>query len=402
MKTLSSKELLAALQQAAGYEKRRDAEIRQAMKVVEVQMRQQMGEEKEKLEEYLLQIKELEKNLPTEYQETWTYSILLGIFKEMESVLEEVENSGGGTGELPAVPTFGTVRMGDFSAQIACSDREDYLIVFSEGLFGFANLFSKVLGDCFEVTKEKKGYTYSTDFESVKKRMEKKGEIQKHFDDLILAYMAAGNPHAARQYFPTKELGAIASIIRDGIEIFVAAHEYSHLVLGHLACENKKFMVMKINGGQEENGKEENEKIREYMYQWKDEVEADTLAMQITMAVMYKRGYDRALSFIGVYCAMLALDLAEKMENLKAGKNADSVRISATHPPAKLRKQVLYEMVSREDKNVVGLMETIENIVETLWKNFMGFYRSLDSAKKVSSVLEIPYPVIQTIIYRRK
>ena len=64
----------------------------------------------------------------------------------------------------------------------------------------------------------------------------------------------------------------------------------------------------------------ENAEIQEIFYQWKDEVQADILAMDITMQVMLRRGYDKALSFMGIQAAMLGMELLDRMQNLKEGK----------------------------------------------------------------------------------
>lgn len=370
MKRLSSKELLAELQRRSGYQKR--DEIEKAINKIE-----DADWRKGAKAAYDITLKRMGERLPTEYQDLMFYSLLDLIFEDIRSVLNKLEKEDGTEVELPEIPTFGTVGMGSFSAQISCSIPGDYLIVFAEGLFGFANLFAKVIGDSFILERTEKGYSFNVDFEKVKERMKQKDEIQRHFDDLILSYMIEGNPHAAKQYFPSKELDIIASVIREGMEVFVASHEYSHLVLGHLSAESRGFKGINADGRSEDAAKEavDEERIKEVIYQWKDEVEADVLAMDITMAVMRKKGYDQALSFIGIGAAMLGIELLERMENLKEGKDPNQPRISATHPVAGIRKKILYEKMAESEPQALGLMDNVEKIVEYLWDNYVNFYR---------------------------
>lgn len=392
MKRLTGRELLERLQIEAGYEKRTDITEEDVLRLTEGKS----AVSRETAEGYIRYLKEMEQRLPTRYQSVWSYSLLEQIFGEMQAALERAKTSAGKMPELPPIPVFGTVRMGEFSAQIACSKKDEYLIVFSEGMFGFCNLFSKVIGDCFEAQREGEGYRYKTDPGTVRERIRSRRDIQRHFNDLILACMAAGHPHAAKQYFPSEELMNIASILCDGMEVFVAAHEYAHLVLGHLSCGVRSFS---LDAGETPAGEG---RIRKYIYRWADEIQADILAMEITMAVMGSRGYDRTLSFAGIGCAMLALDLTERIQNLKEGRAAKAERVSPTHPPAVMRRKELYERVRTVDGHAMELMGTIEEIVETLWENLEAFYAWLDSVKseEARSVQDISYEATRAVIYR--
>lgn len=396
MNRMGSRELLAELQRRAGYRSRETVEeALDKMKVPE-----------EFKEKYRRIIKSVEENLPTKFQDPGEYMLLDDIFKEIQAAINGIKGPDGTITRLPEIPTFGTVRMGSFSAQIAGSGRGDYLILFASGLFGFANLLAKVIGDSFVLTEDNEGYSFSTDFEQIKIRLKEKREIQKHFDDLMMGYMIRENAHAARQYFPSRELEAIASIIREGMEVFVAAHEYAHLILGHLSADTREIRQKRYRAEDTDSSSAEEERINEIIYNWKDETAADSLGADITMAVMMRKGYDRALAFMGPGTAMLGMWLLEGLENLKEGEDPETPRNSETHPSVILRKHALYEKVKSEEPEILLLMETVENIMQYLWTEFLEFYRGLernikDIAKELS-VWDLPFEIIQKIIYERK
>ncbi len=397
MNRKNSRELLAELQRRAGYVSREEQEA----VLGSIKFPSEFGNA---MEVYNQGIKGVEEKLPTKYQDPGEYVLLEHIFEDIRSFVKNLKTDDKRIKELPDIPTFGTVKMGSFSAQISGSGEGDYLILFANGMFGFANLLSKVIGDSFVLIKEENFYSFSTDFDQIKIRLEEKKEIQRHFNDLMMGYMIRENAHAARQYFPSRQLSAIASIIREGMEIFVAAHEYAHLILGHLSSDTRRI---RVTGEGEKNlreSQEEDDEIKESIYNWKDEVEADSLAVIITMGVMTQKGYDRALSFMGPGTAMLGMELLEGLENLKEGRDPQTPRNSKTHPSGNLRKQVMYEIVKTDVPEALNLMESIEKIVQYLWMNYLEFYKNMEEAtKKINenlSLTDIPFEIIQRVIYK--
>lgn len=394
MKKLTSRELLAELQRRTGTKRADTLCDWTEAKNMPSYMR-------DFFPKYVEYMEETAKDLPTEYQEVWSYALLKTIFREIQEVTANAKIRDERIEKLPPIPVFGTVSMGDFSAQIVCPIAGDYLIVFSEGLFGFANLFSKVVADCFVPEKtDDRWNMFSVDFVKIEKRMEETPEIQRHFDDLLLAYMVEGHPHAARQYYPSEVLAGMQSILCDGMERFIAAHEYSHLVLGHLADTGRKFREITPDNGAVPS---ESAEIREVFYQWRDEMQADMLAMDITMQIMLRKGYDKALSFMGIQAAMLGMELLDKMQNLKKGNDPLQPAVCATHPSTEMRKQLLQEKAREIDESILDLVKVQENIVDFLWKNFMRFYRALEDSLRegTESVFDVPFWITQEVIYRR-
>lgn len=394
MKTLTSRELLAELQRRTGGKREGNLCDWTEAKNMPSYMR-------DFFPKYVEYIKETEKDLPTDYQTVWSYALLKTIFREIQEVIANAKVRDERIEKLPPMPVFGTVSMGDFSAQIVCPIEDDYLIVFSEGLFGFANLFSKVIADCFVLEKTDEGWNiFSTAFAKIEKRMKETPKIQRHFDDLLLAYMVERHPHAARQYYLSEALAGMQSILCEGMERFIAAHEYSHLVLGHLADTGRKFREIMPDHGAVPS---ESAEIREVFYQWRDEIQADMLAMDITMQIMLRKGYGKALSFLGIQAAMLGMELLDRMQNLKEGKNPLQPVARATHPSTEMRKQLLQEKAQNIDENILDLVKVQEKIVDLLWNNFMCFYRELENSLQegTESVFDVPFWITQEVIYRR-
>ena len=85
-------------------------------------------------------------NIPTKYQNRPTYAMLHSLVEKVEKVTRRYSETLKKQYKIELVdfPVYGTIPMGDFSAQvIGCGTDSETLMLFCDGLFGMANLDRK-------------------------------------------------------------------------------------------------------------------------------------------------------------------------------------------------------------------------------------------------------------------
>lgn len=325
----------------------------------------------------------------TKYQNPLTYSILREMIDEFQGLFPQIkaESKNGKTIRLQDFPIFGTVDMGEFSAQIRVdSDDQKPLMVFSDGFFGFANLISKIVAFCFPVKEVGNQYAFSTDINDVIAKIASDKKIAVYFFDLMFAYLLERDPHRAKQYFQENQHIVLVSMILNAFEGFVVAHEYAHYVLGHLGNQ-KTFGVVQIN----------DKEIESILFNWSQEIEADTFAAQLTVVFMQSKGYDKSIAGLGIWVALNVLEILYKLRRVYKGENPDSLVLSKTHPPVSERKIKVLEQLFEKDSKEIKLLETIDFIFEKLWKTFDEFISILKN--KGIKLANLDFATIQKYLY---
>lgn len=137
----SSLEKLREYQIASGYTPVSKELLVQAMKELDVS---NLGMSKLDMDDYISNIIRQMEDVPTEYQDPLTYTILKNLFKKVEEATSLVLNHDF---YFPKNLTYGTAEFGGFSAFVEADvNKEDFLILLSNELFTFANLLSKSVG----------------------------------------------------------------------------------------------------------------------------------------------------------------------------------------------------------------------------------------------------------------
>lgn len=332
--------------------------------------------------------------LPTKLQNPLTYSLLKIIIKNLKVIVEENRDSLSQKFKIEnnAFPVFGTVSMGEFSAQICSPENsEDSLIIFSDGLFGFANLISKVIASCFPYIKDKKGaLSFSTDLNKIKSNIKKNNLLIARFIDLMFSYMLQEDPHRAQQYLINKDNLFLSTIIRDSFEFFVAAHEYAHYVLGHLSdSTTEKLFDL------------ESEKIEAIAYNWKQELEADELGAYLTILYMGRNRIDSLLSGLGIWVCLSVIEIIEKLKATYEDKDLEFINFSTTHPPVSVRKDFLIKHYP-EIQTAEKLFKSIDYIFEILWDCFYRFFESIKKLQPKTKIAfrDLNFETIQRLLYK--
>jgi hypothetical protein len=277
--------------------------------------------------------------------------------------------------KIPENTKIGTV----FTRQVnACAIKipsGGSLVVVNQGTFMFIHLFAKIIASLFPVVKNSGGQTvFSTKIEDIEKEIEANKEANERFVEILFCYLVLGDPYRAQQYFQLGPPKLIADSLRNVAELFIIAHEYSHLILKHNEESNlTSFLMGDVEAKQYERSKN-------------NEFQADMLGLWLTIHAQPGTQKDFKGAYVGLDFFFSTIDLIEKILGLEANE---------THPSAKARRAFLRMEISMGAglmkqfipirdippelaKSAINLSETIQHVVNMLWeRNKVPFYNKV-------------------------
>lgn len=320
------------------------------------------------------------------------YAVLDGLFKQIRGSAEGLPDKSGLV--FPEKIVYVTVQINQFTALVQNSDKgDDYLIMVSDCLFIFANLLAKSIGMLMSSVKDKEkddSFVFDISKEGISTSLYNNFEAIIRFTDLILAYIVTGQASSAQQYTPDFRLVAITELIRNSYELFVVAHEYSPILLGHL---------QKADNSDEQNSdpKNKDEIINLVINNWYEEHAADIQAAVLTINAM--QGFDFATSYMGVDICLITLIILERINEL-LDKKSEAV---SSHPPAENRRKFIFNVLSKEHKEIEGIYEINTYIVDSLWERCMYLIleiKKLFEEKLNMKITDIDYNFTRTVLYK--
>jgi hypothetical protein len=235
---------------------------------------------------------------------------------------------------VPVRPVLGTLRSGRVNAMaVAVPNSEEFIILFEDGLFGFANLLTKAVFKAIPVDEDsEEKMSFSTDVKEWLAQLDRDPNPVIRLFDALTAYLLQGHPHQAKPYLMDTPRMHLASTLRTSMEVFVLGHEYGHIVSGHLSRKNlKKSRV----------GVDQAEVIALNQMQ---EIEADQKGLELMMNVNLMKNFDLSLSFWGADFFFACIDIIEQSASLiRYGEKRET--FVDTHPPTNFRREAVREML---------------------------------------------------------
>ena len=267
--------------------------------------------------------------LPTRYDSPLNFRLLEGLVTRVKSAAERV---GLDVRDFPHYSSIPTRRVNACAVNLPCSSRP--FLLFDSQLLLFCHLFAKAFARCLPAISSGDSVSLTTNIKEVHARLDSTPDVLDRLIDVLRAYAMTDSPSNAKQYLSESEYAHIVTIIRDGMELFVVAHEFGHVYAGHLndLLEGTRLNVF--------NMVQENESHQQEHY-------ADLIGLLLTLHVMKDSGYDAALSCIGIDLFFVSLDMAARYAHLAAGGNDQDFKSpsSVSHPSNQARRSFLKEVL---------------------------------------------------------
>jgi len=303
--------------------------------------------------------------LPTKFQDISDYYILQERFLGLDEIIKngEVRNPDSSLIKSKGIPVFGTIKMPQFNAYIEPSeDSAEALVVFSENLLLLAGMISKCIALAMPIDETDEGLIdFYTDIDSIKANIEYKKDGVAHFLDLMASYMLTYEPRFAKMFFVGPLYAPIASIFCNGIESFVAGHEYAHHILGHTGINSVDNI--------------ENEAAYK-PESYSQELEADTLGADIARRRLVLNGNDEELSLAGIYLGLKSMQLLNKITNFRHYRDEDYY-FSKSHPSAQIRQKNFIDHFVKNEEGSSELIDGIDFVVDYMWREFKSVYNDV-------------------------
>ncbi|HET6720123.1 MAG TPA: hypothetical protein VFH22_10775, partial [Rhodocyclaceae bacterium] len=263
--------------------------------------------------------------LPTKFDSPLNFQLLDGLIKKIKSAAVRV---GLDVTSFPHYSNIPTRQVNACAVNLACSTRP--FLLFDSQLFLFCHLFAKAFARCLPVTESGDRLELSTDLDEVRKRINSVPDVLERLIDVLTAYVTTDAPSNAKPYPLEGDYVHMAQIIRDGMELFVVAHEFGHVYAGHIGdlLAGTRLNMTELAKGNESHQQEH---------------EADLLGLILTMHAMADQGYDAGTSYIGIELFFVALEMVERCNHF-VRDGADfhfESKSSESHPSNQSRRKLL-------------------------------------------------------------
>lgn len=295
--------------------------------------------------------------LPIEEQNRSTYTIISRHSDNINKILKE--NNVHISNDI----VVGTLPINELNAFVCPFPNGQMLLVLNEGLIQFFYLMGRVIASFFNKSGEDKETSeFDFDKEVILENLKNKKVGHNKFIETLFLYFTYKDLDISNIYFEKDENKELSGVLYDNAELFVVAHEYSHILLDHLSpdkkCE-KRFL-------------DEESSLYQIDRNWEDEFYADSLALQAVLAHNRNKINGWFIGYMGVELCLSCLDIIEKFKNTK---------IRNSHPFAEMRRRnirnCLKKLLPEHYKEIIDIGKNIEEIVLELW----------DTNKEVVNVL---------------
>lgn len=265
----------------------------------------------------------LDTQAPTAAENPVGYSILRDIVEDVQQAMARLNL------RMPEAVAFGTLPTGQING-IACAVPAGGLIVaIDDGLFTFVHSLAKAVAVFYKATMGPDGLEIKLTESNLAQAVETNEEGNlRWLETLIAAFVIKSPDHAPLRPITDDRIHLVHMLV-NSVEVFVVAHEFGHLILGHY--ERNAF-------GSERHLITDTE-VKQLNTLQKDELEADRLGLKLLREHHKKLGYhsiDHTLAAIWFFCGCLLI--------LEEMYGQDS-----KHPPALLRSRALLQQLVEEE-----------------------------------------------------
>ena len=200
---------------------------------------------------------------------------------------------------------------------------------------------------------------FSMDKSKFIEHLDNNENVLERFTELMFFASYKREPTETPQYFIDNKYQRIHYEFLNSMELFIAGHEYGHIIAGHL---NNNVLKRKVK----------NSDIDIIQTNWKEEYEADAIGLNLMINSLDKSNFS-PFCYLGADLFFSFLDIDERVYTF-INHGYEQVDIgSDSHPPVNERKKYIRQYfndgLKGDDKLAyMGFSSYIDDIIETLWE----------------------------------
>lgn len=309
--------------------------------------------------------------LPTRYDSKKSYELISRIIPRLKEILPKDEREN--------FPNFATIPNGNIGAMaINLSKIHNKFLLFDSHFFLYCHLFTKAFLGIFdwEESRRLKGILPINQSYFLNQILLDPDKTLFNFIDIINCYCVVENLAKTSPWWNSKIHESMLEDVRDEMELFVLAHEYSHVNLGHL--QNS----LGINSTNFESIEELD--LNESQTK---ELDADLYGFILVTKIMEHENKLKGnpIRYMGIMLFFIASSILSKVQHLIIVENMNNYNGGGgeSHPPFQYRKLNLISFIidtteDKEERNqILSLLRTLEDIEETLWVNLLPRFKAV-------------------------
>ncbi len=282
------------------------------------------GQESEPLRSHYDEVKQhlLSIQVPTAADNPVGYSILHSVVRDVEQAIIRLGY------KVPEEVTFGTLPTGQINGMACAVPAGGLIVALDDGLFTFLHSLAKTVATFYKATMNSNGLEISLVESDLAHAVITNEEGNLRWLETLVAAFVYKWPNVAPLRPITDDRQHLVHLLVNSVEIFIVAHEFGHLLLGHYernAFASKRSLLSDI----------EVDRLNTLQ---KEELDADRLGLRFLREHHRKAGYsvDHTLAVIWFLggCLLILEDMVGQDSN---------------HPPALVRSKLLLQQLVDEE-----------------------------------------------------
>lgn len=265
----------------------------------------------------------LDNERPTEIGNPAYHSLLTDLIRDVEQATNRLGY------EVPEEVIFGVLPTGRVNGLVCPVPAGGLIVAIDDGLFNFLYGLAKAVAMFYTVTVMNDGLNFTLADQDLPTAVQENEEANIRWTETLTATFIYGYPNYAPLHPLWGSRALLVSHLVTPLELFIVAHEYGHLVLGH-CDDNRSTSKWRMSGSVD---------IEEYKTTQAEELEADRVGLEILREHQRHAGLtvDNTRWVICFWAG--CLNILEEM-----------LGQWPTHPSASTRTQCLLDHLAKEDE----------------------------------------------------
>jgi hypothetical protein len=246
-------------------------------------------------------------------------------------------------------------------------------IFYEANLVTFVMLLARAIAQCVPtelLPNDVRSFGFAPD--EIDEHMARTSGGLRRYNELVTAFLSSGDASRATPYQPVAPWDWLAGVLRTGMHLFLIAHEYAHLLLGHLESANRTAPTLP--------GPARTAGTSEITYRGWQELAADTLGLALALQAAEESGISPAFAVAGATAYMKANELMGKAVYAVTEPLELGIDYVGDYPAFSLRRETIAEYVRQTfGAGASNLLVAADGVTHCMDKLHQGIATHLDT-----------------------